>query len=241
MNDDDFLAMPNWYPVLAEHSLPARFMRLRQEASEHLAASDEVRMSTDRELIKSTIAELKSLMGSGRYFVSVDTCSPTDTSRFAAKRGAVHSAASAWRYLCASEKVRQAARDGKVKYLCIRPFRTMNLPREFRLFVRDRRLAGMSQYNLIRHYFRLDRQLDKYWRKAAEFVDDIAWKLPLSDLVIDVYITSDWRVLVIDLNCWGEPTDPLLLRRWDRDWDTPTGLLVMPKPCRLNGEVNVSF
>ena len=58
---------------------------------------------------------------------------------------------------------------------------------------------------------------------------------------MDIYITSTNKILIIDLNPWGEGTDPLLLSRWDRDWSKKEGLILMPPPTRIFGEVNVSF
>ena len=241
MSENNFCLMPVWYPVLAEYALPTRFMRLRKEAVEYLASDADARKELGDSPGRAVVAELRRMMGSGWFFVSVDSCSPTDTVRFKARRGAVHSAASAWRYLCASKKVHEAAKAGLVNYLCVRPFRTMNLPREFRLFIKDGKLVGMSQYNLIRHFYRLDRLAKTYWEVAGKFVEAVAWKLPEKNLTIDVYITTGRQVLVVDLNPWGGGTDALLFRSWERDWTSGPQLLLMTEPRRLKGDVDVSF
>ena len=49
------------------------------------------------------------------------------------------------------------------------------------------------------------------------------------------------KVLVLDLNPWGEPTDPLMFRDWNRHVDAPLGCLLVPSPHTLSGDVNVSF
>ena len=76
---------------------------------------------------------------------------------------------------------------------------------------------------------------------AEEFVSNVAWKIPEERVVIDIYITSSNKVMVMDLNPWGEPTSPLLLRKWERDWSTPAGIILMEIPCKISGNVNVSF
>ena len=58
---------------------------------------------------------------------------------------------------------------------------------------------------------------------------------------MDIYFTADHRILIIDLNKWGDPTDPLLLRSWDRDWSVPAGIVLMPPPVAVEGNPNVSF
>ncbi len=246
MDKNDFLRMPVWYPVLAEHAFVTSFVKLRPEAIGALAAGAGGKSAPGKEwekVVRSVIADLAAPMAGipGNCFTSVDKCSPTDTERFELKRGAVYSPQSAWRFLASSAKVRAAADRGEVEYICLRPFRRITWPREFRLFIRGGQLNAMSQYHLIRHFRRLEGMRRHYWRLVSKFIDSIAWKLPAEDLVMDIYITSEEKVLIIDLNCWGEPTDPLLLRRWDRDWSEPAGIVLMAPPAKLHGDVNVSF
>ena len=57
---------------------------------------------------------------------------------------------------------------------------------------------------------------------------------------MDIYITSRQEIIIIDFNCWGEPTDPLLLS-WDADWDNVAGMHIIPAPTKISGSVKVSF
>lgn len=237
----DFLRTPVWYPVLATHTFLTSFVRLRPAAVEALAQG--VEPGTGNEAVQTAIEDLRGPMSaiSGNSFTTVDTCAPTDTERFAGKHGAVYSPESAWRFLARSEKVRAAAARGEVANICLRPFRRMNRTREFRLFIREGRLIAMSQYHLIRHFRRLEGVKQRFWEEAEAFVNGIAWLLPLKELVMDVYFTSEHRILIVDLNPWGAPTDPLLLNTWDRDWSQPLGITLMPPPFKITGDVNVSF
>ena len=45
----------------------------------------------------------------------------------------------------------------------------------------------------------------------------------------------------IDINKWGDPTDPLMLNTWERDWETQSGIILMPPPIKISGDVNISF
>ena len=65
--------------------------------------------------------------------------------------------------------------------------------------------------------------------------------MPIKTFVADVYFTNDDKILLIDLNPWGAPTDPLLLRSWERSWDSEPELFIMPPPTRISGDVDVSF
>ena len=244
MNNGNFYALPNWYQVLQPYTFDTRFVKLRTDAIAALADSancgTEIDMESD--VSKQVIKDLRPVMKHvpGNCFVSVDLCAPTDTERFAAKRGAVHSPESAWYYLAHSAKVAASAAAGNVEFVCIRPYRHMSLAREFRLFIYEGKLSAMSQYNLIRHFRRLEGVRNRYWRIADGFVQDIIWRLPEKTLVMDIYLTSSEKVLVIDLNPWGKKTDPLLLNTWERDWNETTGIKIIPPPHLIKGDLNVN-
>ncbi len=234
--------MPVWYEALARYAFPTRFVPVSPELARLIAEHDVEKIAASP-LTAETIAELKKVLSHipGNCFVSVDTCAPTDTERYAGKRGATYSAKSTFFNLIASEKVRAAAAAGKVRNICIRPFRRMSWPREFRLFICDGKLSAMSQYHLVRHFRRLEGYRDKYWEMASDFVDKIAAELPAGNIVADIYFTSGWDILLIDFNDWGAPTDPLMLLTWKRDWENPAGICLMAPPYQLKGDVNVSF
>jgi hypothetical protein len=58
---------------------------------------------------------------------------------------------------------------------------------------------------------------------------------------MDIYFTSAEEIMIIDLNPWGAPTEPLMLDTWERDWNEPTGIVLMPPPIQISGDVNISF
>ena len=230
--------MPEWYPKLEKDCFPTVFLELGAEELEALKDGQ-----TESEVLKDLLPELKRVMSefSGAKFFSVDTVAPTDTERFRLKRGAVHSAVSAWKILTESEKVREAAAAGLVSSICIRPFRRMQPAREFRLFIKDGKLVGMSQYWLIRHFRRLTGRLEAYWNKADELVKRIAPQLPVPDLTLDIYFKKDGGLLIIDLNPWGAPTDPLMYSIWERDWSQPGKCEIVPPPHIVSGNVDVAY
>ena len=238
MDNNDFCKIQNWYPALAGNSFPTSFLKLQPEEVEALADG-----ALDGPIAYKVITRLKQPMHyiPGNCFVSVDTCAPTDTERFKLKRGAVYSPESAWNFLALSAKVRKAAAKKEVNYICMRPFRRMNQTREFRLFIYKGELSAMCQYWLTRHFRRMEGVKGNIWGQVNEFFKEISWNLPAETFVMDIYITSTKKILIIDLNEWGGDTDPLLLGRWDRDWTTKKELVMMPPPTKIFGDVNVSF
>ena len=234
----DACRMPVWYPSLASYSFPTVFVKLRSEELEALSKGEDSGLA-----VSDAITRLDHAMKafSGNRFVGVDLAAPTDTERFASKRGAVYSAASAWRILASSAKVRDSVSAGLSKTIAVRPFRRMDITREFRLFIKGGVLAGMSQYWLVRHFRRLEGRRELYWNLAREFVGKVSWCLPCPDLAMDIYFTARHEVIVVDLNPWGLPTDPLMMRSWDRDWSKEPSLNLVPSPMKISGDVNVSF
>lgn len=228
----------SWYKELANYTFPTSFVRLKDGEINALAAGEHEGAAAEEVQRK-----LKHPMSSfpGNCFVFTDFVAPTDTERFEGKRGAVYSPGSAWRYLVESSKVRQAAENGQVKHICVRPFRRITKPREFRLFIKDGKLQAMSQYWLIRHYRRLVGRKDLYWELACDLINKISWLLPEPDIVIDIYFTASNKILIIDFNPWGEPTNPLIFRSWDSNWSENSGLKIIEPPVTVGGDVNVSF
>lgn len=237
-SEKEIYRLPNWYPLLSAYTFPTVFVKLAKPEIQAMIDG-----KTKGDVVKGIVKRMKQPMSMipGNAFASVDSVAPTDTDRFKSKHGAVFSPQSAWTYLAKSMKCRVAAEAGEVEYICLRPFRRMNQTREFRMFIHKGELKAMSQYWLVRHFRRLEGQKKHYWKIAKKFIDRVGWLLPQPNLVVDIYITSDDQVLVIDLNAWGEDTDPKMLRNWERDWEQETGLVTMPPPTRISGDINVSF
>lgn len=231
------LAISDWYTSLGEYSFPTVFLRLSEDDCTALLAAD-ASSAAARGLVERMQTAMDALPGAN--FVAADTCAPTDSPHFRAG-AAMFNARTAWELLTTSPKVLNAFREGQTRRLIVRPFRRMDKTREFRMFVRDRRLAGMSQYCLERHFGRLEKREEEIWRLGNELMHAIAPGLPAADLAADVYLTSRNQFLIVDLNPWGPPTDPLLFRTWDRDWETPAGLKLIPKPVKMNGDISISF
>jgi hypothetical protein len=117
----------------------------------------------------------------------------------------------------------------------------MSQPREFRLFIKDGHLKALSQYWLVRHFRRLEGRKKDFWEKAVKLVEKISWLLPSSTIVMDVYFTSAGEILILDFNPWGDPTNPLMLKTWDQDWNETPGIRLIPPPEKVGGDINVSF
>lgn len=225
-----------WYISLGDFTFPTVFARLSEDEKSYLISgngSEQIKNG----LVKRIDKAISSLPGA--CFIGLDTCSPDDSAIFKRKKSQ-SSGKGAIELLRNSEKVQKALSDGSTETLAIRPYRRMDKTREFRLFIYNDQLVGMSQRNLIRHFRRLDARRDEFWQKANSFYDDVKQLVKPGNVVIDIYFTSDGNVLIVDMNEW-ESCDPLLFRKWDRDWSEVAGLKLMAEPIKMKGDVKVSF
>lgn len=238
-NPGDAFRVQNYYQRFSHCSMPAAFVFLQPAEVSALAEGE-----TEGAVVEGVIRRISEAMNHffGKRFISVDFCAPTDCPRYlSSKHGSVASAESGWYSLVTSPKIREMAANGLVQCICVRAFRTFDVPREFRLFIKDGKLAAMSQRFLIRHFRRLEKRTGEYWEIANNFFDSIQPMLPVPDLAMDIYVTSRKKVIMLDLNPWGDPTDPLMMASWNRDLSTPLGCLIVPPPHMISGDVNVSF
>lgn len=225
-----------WYTSLGDYTFPTVFVKLAKSEKSVLTST-----STDSNNLEALASRIDRVIASlpGACFVGLNTCSPDDASTFQRKKS--HSSGkTAINLLKNSSKIQTALSEDQDSTLAIRPYRRMDKTREFRLFIYDGKLSGMSQRHLIRHFRRLDSKREEYWNKASAFFEEISNLLQIENIVIDIYFTSDGKVLIVDMNKWGE-CDPLMFRKWDREWNEISGLKLMSEPIKLNGDVKVSF
>jgi hypothetical protein len=96
-------------------------------------------------------------------------------------------------------------------HLVLRKAFEMNPSVEFRCFVRNRKLIGITQRDLNHFDFLFDLQ-DRLQSKIQEFFDvRLRDTFPDDNFVFDVYVPTPYeRVWLVDVNPWAPRTDPLL-------------------------------
>ncbi|XP_012696801.1 cell division cycle protein 123 homolog [Clupea harengus] len=82
---------------------------------------------------------------------------------------------------------------------------------EFRCFVKENKLIGISQRDYTQYYHHISKQEDSICHSIHDFFrDHIQYKFPDDDFVMDIYRDSCGRVWLIDMNPFGPVTDSLL-------------------------------
>jgi hypothetical protein len=96
-------------------------------------------------------------------------------------------------------------------YLCLRKWHNLNPSQEFRCYVYNRSLVGISQRDCHTFYPFLSELQTKFKDVITQFfIDEICQKFPDPNFVFDVYVTREWKVWLIDFAPFAETTDPLL-------------------------------
>lgn len=231
-----------WTHRLVNYTFPTEFVPLSEEDRKILIARD-TESNAAEQIIKRIDKARQKVDNKWNVFAYADSVAPTDTPRFELRRGAISSAKSIWITLCESEKVHQAAINGDVEFVTLRPFRFMTYPREFRLFIHKGKLRAMSQKCLKRHYKRFAAKSiqETLYSRAEQMIQEVSSKIPTDTYVMDIYFTQALMPMIIDLNEFGEPTDPLLMRKWDIDWEVDYGLRLIPPTTKVAGDINVAF
>lgn len=86
---------------------------------------------------------------------------------------------------------------------------------EFRCFVKENKLIGISQRDYTQYYDHISKQHEEICRSVQEFFKKhIQYKFLDEDFVFDVYRDSRGKIWLIDFNPFGEVTDSLLFT-WD--------------------------
>ncbi|XP_010182456.1 PREDICTED: cell division cycle protein 123 homolog, partial [Mesitornis unicolor] len=82
---------------------------------------------------------------------------------------------------------------------------------EFRCFVKENKLIGISQRDYTQYYGHISTQHEEICRSIQEFFKKhIQYKFLDEDFVFDVYRDSKGKIWLIDFNPFGEVTDSLL-------------------------------
>lgn len=114
------------------------------------------------------------------------------------------------------EDASDATVAGDVKYvLVLRKWLSLNPSSEFRCFVKNGAVVGISQRDCTNCYHHISLQKDEILQDVMSFYNEvIGGKFPDNDYTFDVYRETKDVVKLIDFNPFGKTTDSLLFE-WD--------------------------
>lgn len=134
---------------------------------------------------------------------------------------------------CVDSPSKSISADQIAYSLILRPYFKINTAFEFRCFVRDRTLIGISQREMT-HFNYSPSLLSTLQEEITDFyITKLKTTFPDPSFTFDVYLPEPHdRVRLIDINPWAQRTDPLLF-----SW---LHLLTVPIPAPLLGQADSS-
>lgn len=136
--------------------------------------------------------------------------------------------------LCDSERIWDDTYLYSPEFSCLalRQWMDMSSMLEFRLFAKEGKLQGASQYFYRDFLDGLVEHKDYFWERIREKFEEIKDYLPQDDLIVDMYWNGE-EMVVIECNPYDRDTDPCLF-----SWDSPIDgfkILEVP-PEKVNWE-----
>ena len=127
--------------------------------------------------------------------------------------------------------------SGDPVVLHLRDWRDLAPWSEFRMFIKDRQFAGVSQYHHREHFPLLARNYAPLAQVLADFADRVLEVIHMDDVVVDLAVAETaaggFQAELIELNPFDRRTDPCLFS-WDKPGDfDQTFRIRLPAPSTL--------
>jgi len=207
-----------WSPKLLELTYPLLMVGLPRPLIERLLhAYDGLSKEASQELESDLVALIDGRWDfSERFFMKLCSRSPKD---FLSDGPTIRPLTSSWEMLtaimaserCLDDLCMLARIDNP--YLVLRPYIDIEPWREFRVFVKDGKVAGISQYHYTLDFEFTDQNIDDIDWLIRDFMDNSAIpNFPLPDFVAD--IVFDDPIMLLEINPFGL-SDPCLFKSYD--------------------------
>ncbi len=227
----------NWPDGLASHSVPSVYLALKPEEVDALIVHNFMRLEDSiiplprqKAVLRQLETKIDSLVKyypSGA-FVRLGSRSPKD-SHFAYKNKFKYlNGQDTIKTLCDSERVyydlQMARYNNYTPYIVVRKWMPIEPWREFRCFIRNRRLVGISQYYKNKTYPEIQKQAKIIEQALRRKTDIVAFLLPAEDVIIDYIYKKPYKAnkkivnetILLEVNPFLPYTDPCLFN-WGKD------------------------
>ena len=224
--------LESWPEPLRALSIPQATVMLLAEEARVLATTPPLwrdrLIGSDPQALHHIAARLKPAIARfpGGAFIRLGSRSPKDSAIFQATAGRVTEAVTAIKLLQTSDRVHadvaRCLELGHTPALFVREWLLLSPWQEFRCFMRNRRLVGISQLDVInyRGHPQLQQMAPHIEHSIREFFPSFASTCHLETVVFDVICApgpdGKLRTRLLELNPWGNQTSPGLF-----DWLRP--------------------
>lgn len=200
---------------------PAQTRALGRRNGLRVASRDEPREEEGLGVLENVLDCGIAALG-GRAFVRLGSRSPKDTPLAVLTGGGAASGAEALRLLCGPSRrlafdLRRAVRHGLAPWVFLREWHDIPWWAEYRCFLRDGALVGISQYHTGHPLPQASRSgLSGIRAAIARLMREVLAIWGEAPVVADVWADASGHAMLIELNPWGPPTEPAFFC-WQRD------------------------
>jgi D123 len=225
-----------WWPEdLTALSIRHTRVQLRAEEAEALVSSPSLwrdrLLPGDLNGLHTMAAKLQPLIDSfsGGAFIRLGSGSPKDSTIFRSNHGRVRQAMTAIKLLQTSMRIRtDIVRCLELDYIpsvFVRRWLSLHPWQEFRCFMRDKQLVGISQLDCVNYgaHQELRHTANQIEQAIREFFLTFRTHCHLDRVIFDVFVVPDieksgfYRAHLTELNPWVPGTDTVLFRWGDSD------------------------
>jgi D123 protein len=222
--------LESWPDELAALSIPHARVQLNAEEAKTLARAPCLwldRVTTlDPVGLQTLAAKLRQPIDgfSDGAFIRLGSASPKDSPLFRPNRGRARQAVMAIKLLQTSERMRadisRCLELGYLPSVFVRQWLPLLAWQEFRCFMRDRRLVGISQLDCVNYVAHQEvlRAANRIEEAIKEFFLKFQACCHLDRVVFDVFVVPDsetegrYQARLTEINPWGPGTDTCLFR-----------------------------
>ena len=231
----------NWPPELMRLSFATRLFRLTPVERDNLSLLFEAYNGGQAQIDEATINSLRQQLTEEiahfphGAFVKLSSRSPKDAWDARDQKWKVFEGSAALQWFAESERIHDdlcAARtSNEPVYIAIREWRDICPQDEWRVFIKERRIVAVSQYDYYNSYPNMHGEIGSIRWAIDQFWPTLKAALHLDTVIADLWVRSNahetgrvWEARLIEINPYGNWTDPCLLD-WlkEPEWSSGTG------------------
>jgi hypothetical protein len=210
--------MENWYQDLKDFTIPSvSFPISTNQANAIMNILDGSADGKQLDALKLSLDYCFRQIGGDRFFVRLGSRSPKDNPvEIKEPKDVLTAFGDSERIL---EDLNLALNNNYHPFIFVRKWVDIKRKYEFRCFVKNNKLVGISQYFYREKYYYLDNPVDRSYIQfqAKNLLDEINSKISLKDFVFDIcYLPLKSYPLLIEINPFSSWTDPCLFD-WVKD------------------------
>lgn len=219
--------LQDWYPLITKYT-PCSYIFPCDQSFIHAFLDEKEQVGTLCSMMRNLYPEIDDIFLHGKYFVRISCCSPKDIldqydnetmTYMESIDKSIHilsmsSLEESISLLRSSERIRESLRCVSSTCIIWREWRYISLQCEYRCFIFENQLRGISQYMCMESISDPQYQYSIPWIREKIFSywnNNIKEKMiHIGSYVMDISLSPDGSIFVVEINEWEGDTDSLM-------------------------------